>query len=321
MTKFMDIQSAITMKDQLVKALALAGNVRYYINRTTDMVQEAMNRFMLSNSSTDALGRVLSVASIMGSMLKSEKEMLTINILGEGPLGSIVVDAYPTGNVRGFVTNHVVSEDGSPIAVSDLIGLPGTLTVTKDLSMEENWSGTVTLQNGEIGQDFAYYFTLSEQTPTAVSVGVKINAQGKVEAAGALVLQMMPGATDTDISICEHILSGLKPMSTLIEDYDDSSLEELAKDLFDDAEVLETLPIAFRCTCSKEKTAGLLHTVSPDQLKLMIEEDHGADVTCNFCNNVYHFNESELQAILESTDKNLEESAALEAHVVEDSRN
>ena len=143
----------------------------------------------------------------------------------------------------------------------------------------------------------------------------------KVEAAGALVLQMLPGATDTDISICEHILSGLKPMSTLIEDYDDSSLEELAKDLFDDAEVLETLPIAFRCTCSKEKTAGLLHTISPDQLKLMIEEDHGADVTCNFCNSVYHFNESELQAILESTDKNLEESAALEAHVAEDSRN
>lgn len=307
------------MEDQLVKAMALSGNVRFYINRTTDLVQEAMNRFSLSNGSTDALGRVLSIASIMGSMLKSEKEMLTINILGTGPLGSIVVDAYPTGNVRGFVTNNVMSEE--KISVADLIGLPGTLTVTKDLSMEENWSGTVELQNGEIGQDFAYYFTLSEQTPTAVSVGVKVNEKGQVEAAGSLVLQMMPGATDTDISICEHVLSGLKPMTTLIEDYDDTSLDELAQDLFDDAEVLETLPISFKCTCSKEKTAELLHTIAPGQLKLMIEEDHGADVTCNFCNNVYHFDENELKDILDQTDKNLKESAELEAHVIKDSRN
>lgn len=307
------------MQDQLVKAMALNGNVRFYINRTTDLVQDAMNRFDLSSGSIDALGRVLSIASIMGSMLKSEQEMLTINILGTGPLGSIVVDAYPTGNVRGFVTNNVISEEKIPVA--DLIGLPGTLTVTKDLSMEENWSGTVELQNGEIGQDFAYYFTLSEQTPTAVSVGVKINQKGEVEATGALVLQMMPGANDTDISICEHVLSGLKPMTTLIEDYDDTSLDELAQDLFDDAEVLETLPIAFKCTCSKEKTAELLHTIAPGQLQAMIKEDHGADVTCNFCNNVYHFDENELQAILNQTDKNLEESAELESHVAENSGN
>lgn len=246
------------MQDQLVKAMALNGHVRFYINRTTDMVQEAMDRFHLFNGAADALGRVLSVASIMGSMLKSEKEMLTVNILGMGPLGSIVVDAYPSGNVRGFVTNGELTDQEAGLPVADLIGLPGTLTVTKDLSMEDNWSGTVELQTGEIGQDFAYYFTLSEQTPTAVSVGIKISPEGKVLAAGALVLQMMPDADDTDIRICEHVLSGLKPMSTLIEDYDDSSLDLLAEDLFDDTEILENKPIAFKCTCSKEKTAGLL---------------------------------------------------------------
>lgn len=308
------------MKDQLVKAMALDGSVRFYIDRTTDLVQDAMGRFELSNGSADVLGRVLSIASIMGSMLKSDKEMLTINILGTGPLGSIVVDAYPTGNVRGFVTNGKLSAKDAALPAEDLIGLPGTLTVTKDLSMEENWSGTVELQNGQIGQDFAYYFTLSEQTPTAVSVGVKIDENGKVKAAGALVLQMMPDATNTEISICEHVLSGLKPMTTLIEDYDDSSLDLLAEDLFDDTKIMENKPIAFKCTCSKEKTAGLLKTVSKDQLKKMIEEDHGADVTCNFCNTTYHFDEDELNRILENDDKILAESAELEDHVAEDPR-
>lgn len=308
------------MKDQLVKAMALDGRVRFYIDRTTDLVQDAMGRFELSNGSADVLGRVLSIASIMGSMLKSDKEMLTINILGTGPLGSIVVDAYPTGNVRGFVTNGKLSAKDAALPAEDLIGLPGTLTVTKNLSMEENWSGTVELQNGQIGQDFAYYFTLSEQTPTAVSVGVKIDENGKVKAAGALVLQMMPDATNTEISICEHVLSGLKPMTTLIEDYDDSSLDLLAEDLFDDTKIMENKPIAFKCTCSKEKTAGLLKTVSKDQLKKMIEEDHGADVTCNFCNTTYHFDEDELNRILENDDKILAESAELEDHVAEDPR-
>lgn len=306
------------MNDSLVKAMALDGHVRLYINRTTDLVQDAMDRFHLSNPAADALGRVLSVASIMGSMLKSDKEMLTINILGSGELGSIVVDANADGTVRGFVDNPSagLGGDGQPAPrVSDLIGLPGTLTVTKDLSMAENWSGTVELQNGEIGQDFAYYFTLSEQTPTAVSVGVKIDETGKVIAAGCLVLQMMPDADSTDISICEHVLSGLKPMTSIIEDYDDASLALLAEDLFDDTEVLETIPVSFKCSCSKEKTAGLLKTVAPAELKAMIEEDHGATVTCNFCNADYDFSEEELKKILEETEKHLEESEELESHV------
>ena len=310
------------MKDSLVKAMALDGHVRLYINRTTDLVQEAMDRFRMSTPSADVLGRVLSVASIMGSMLKSEKEMLTINIQGQGELGSIVVDAQADGTVRGFVDNPEAGLDGDPnVTAGSLIGLPGTLTVTKDLSMSENWSGTVELQNGEIGQDFAYYFTLSEQTPTAVSVGVRMNEEGKVLAAGALVLQMMPDADDTDIRICEHVLSGLKPMTTIIQDYGDASLALLAEDLFDDTEVLETIPVSFKCTCSKEKTAGLLHTVAPDQIKAMIEEDHGAEVTCNFCSSTYHFNEHELREILNDTEKHLEETEELESHVAEDSGN
>lgn len=306
------------MKDQLVKAMALDQKVRFYINRATDLVQEAKDRFELENGPADALGRVLCVASILGSMLKSEKEMLTINITGQGPLNSIIVDAYPNGNVRGFLSNPHPEQSNLPVA--ELVGLPGTLTVIKDLSMQENWSGMVELQNGEIAQDFAYYFTLSEQTPTAVSIGVRINEEGKVLAAGALVLQMMPDATNTEISVCEHVLSGLKPMSTLIEDYDDTNLDELAKDLFDDTEVLETLPIKFSCTCTKEKTASVLATMNPKELRAMIEEDHGAEVVCSFCNEKYHFDEEDLKQVLNRIENNLEESKELEEQIPEDSR-
>lgn len=309
------------MNDQLVKALVLEGRVRVYTIRSTDMVQEAKERFDLYPTPTAALGRVLSIASIMGSMLKSEKEMLTININGGGPIGSIVVDAYPSGNVRGFVSNpHAEAEPkNGHLAVGEIVGNQGTLVVTKDLSMEENFSGTVDLQTGEIGEDFAYYFTLSEQTPTAVSVGVKIAPDGNVLAAGALVLQMLPDATEMDISICEHVLQGLKPMSQIIEHYDDASMDLFVHDMFEDANILSTQPVAFKCTCSKEKTAAVLATLAEDELNRLIQEDHGAEVTCNFCNEAYQFSQEDLQKILDHNLKDLQITQELEDNVAEDS--
>lgn len=314
-------QRKFHMKDQLTKALVLDGRVRVYAARTTDLVREAQRRFNLSPTASAALGRVLSVASIMGSMLKSDQEMLTINILGDGPAGSIVVDAMANGNVRGFVANP--EEDLPPRAdghldVGGFVGSNGFLTVTKDLHMEDNWSGTVELQNGEIGLDFAYYFTISEQTPTAVSVGVRVGKNGLCETAGALIIQMLPDAEETDIAICEHVLSGLKPMSEIIEEYDDASMAQLIKDMFEDARILETTDVRFQCTCSKESTRRVLATLPKDQLKAMLEEDHGAQVTCNFCNSVYDFDEKDLQDMLEKQEENLEVTRELEDHVVSD---
>lgn len=309
------------MKDQLVKALVLNGNVRVYAARTTDLVQVARDHFDTSPTATAALGRVLSVASVMGGMLKSKKEMLTININGNGPAGSIIADAYANGDVRGFIANPLASaplkEDGH-LNVGAIVGHDGYLTVTKDLSMEDNWSGTVELQSGEIGMDFAYYFTLSEQTPTAVSVGVKVNPQGKVESAGALVIQMLPGANDMDISICEHALNGLKPMSTIVEEYDDVSMAQFIQDMFEDAQILDTTDVRFHCDCSKEKTLEILSMMSSENLKKMIEEDHGAEVTCNFCNAPYHISEEELTQLVEKREKNLEISEELEKNVISD---
>ena len=290
------------MKDQLVKAFVLDGRVRIYIDRTTDMVQEARDRFDLHPTACAALGRVLSIASIMGSMLKSDQEMLTISINGHGPIGSIIVDAYANGNVRGFVSNpHVedVYKGPGKLDVGAVVGKDGTMTVTKDLHMAENWTGTIQLQSGEIGEDFAYYFTMSEQTPSAVSVGVKIGTDGNVESAGAMLLQMMPDATDEDIRICEHVLSGLKPMSTLMQEYDDSSLDQLVKDMFDDAQILETRDIQFHCGCDREKTEKVLMTLPKKDIEELMGQDEGINITCNFCNNEYHFDKDDLQKILD----------------------
>ena len=290
------------MKDQLVKAFVLDGRVRIYIDRTTDMVQEARDRFDLHPTACAALGRVLSIASIMGRKLKSDQEMLTISINGHGPIGSIIVDAYANGNVRGFVSNpHVedVYKGPGKLDVGAVVGKDGTMTVTKDLHMAENWTGTIELQSGEIGEDFAYYFTMSEQTPSAVSVGVKIGTDGNVESAGAMLLQMMPDATDEDIRICEHVLSGLKPMSTLMQEYDDSSLDQLVKDMFEDAQILETRDIQFHCGCDREKTEKVLMTLPKKDIEELMGQDEGINITCNFCNNEYHFDKDDLQKILD----------------------
>lgn len=288
------------MKDQLIKALVLNEHVRVYIVRSTDMVQEAQDRFDLHPCACAALGRTLSVASMMGAMLKSKDEMLTVTINGHGPIGSIVVDAYADGNVRGFVSNpHVEDVEIRPgkLNVGAVVGRDGTLTVTKDLSMEENFSGTVELQSGEIGEDFAYYFTLSEQTPTAVSCGVLLGTDGKVASAGALIIQMLPDATDTDISICEHVLEGLKPMSTLIQEYDDIGLEALVNDMFEDAKILSIQPVAYHCPCSKTRMARALGTIKKADVLDMADKEHGCEITCNFCNEMYQFTEEELRAI------------------------
>lgn len=290
------------MKDQLCKALVCQNRVRLYIVRTTDLVQEAKERFDLHPCACAALGRTLSVGTMMGNMLKSDDEMLTITINGHGPIGSIVVDAYHDGTVRGFCSNPHVEDvfihDGK-LNVGAVVGTDGTLTVTKDLSMEENFSGTVELVSGEIGEDFAYYFTLSEQTPTAVSVGVLVGTDGNVSSAGAMILQMLPDAKEEDILICEHVLSGLKPMSTLMLEYDDQELSDLVNDMFEDAKVLETRPVSYSCPCTKERMAGAISTLSTDDIKDMIESEDKCQVTCNFCNEKYEFSKEELKDILE----------------------
>ena len=283
------------MKDYLVKALACEERVRVYICSSTHLVEKARQNFDLWPTSAAALGRTLSIGSIMGSMLKSEKEQLTIRINGGGPIGTILVDVYQDGHVRGFVSDpHIMLQynDTGKLAVGTAVGTNGYLEVIKDLHMKENWSGTVALQSGEIGDDFAYYFTASEQTPSAVSVGVLVNTDNSIMAAGGLLIQMLPDATEEDIVKVEGIVSNMKHISTLLQEYD--SLEDILHSLFDDVKVLSTQDIEFRCHCEKATMKRVLTTLSKEERKQIIEEDHGCEITCNFCGEKYYFPEEEL---------------------------
>ena len=284
------------MKDYLLKAVACHEHVRVYICSSTNLVEEARQRFDLWPTASATLGRTLSVGSMMGSMLKSDKEQLTIRINGGGPIGTVLVDAYSDGHVRGFVSNphvHYQYNDTGQLAVGIAVGKEGTLEVIKDLGMKENWSGTVELQSGEIGDDFAYYFTVSEQTPSAVSIGVLVDTDNHIISAGGLIVQMMPDATEEDIRKCEEVLSKLQPMSTLIRDKD--SLEDILHEMFDDVKILSSQDICFKCHCSKATMKRVLTTLSKEERMKMIEEDHGCEITCNFCNERYHFSEEELR--------------------------
>lgn len=283
------------MKDTLIKAMACEERVRIYICSSTQLVEEARRRFDLWPTASAALGRTLSVGSMMGSMLKSDKEQLTIKINGGGPIGTVLVDAYSDGHVRGFVSDphvHYQYNDTGKLAVGIAVGCDGYLEVTKDFHMKENWKGTVALQSGEIGEDFAYYFTASEQTPSAVSVGVLVDTDNSIISAGGLIIQMMPDAQESDILKTEALLKDLKPMSELVRDHE--SLQDIVISLYDDVKILEELPIEFRCHCDRAIMKRALTTLRKEDRMAMIEEDHGCEITCNFCNERYQFSEQEL---------------------------
>ncbi len=287
------------MSDRLIKALAREGRVRIYICDTTALVEEAKERHDLWPTASAALGRTLSVGVMMGSNMKSEKEKLTITINGGGPIGTIMVDAYHDGSVRGFVADphvHYQYNDTGKLAVGIAVGTNGYLEVKKDMGMKEEFGGKIALHSGEIGEDFAYYFALSEQTPSIVSVGVLVDSDNSILASGGLLIQMMPDAKEEDIVATEKIAECLKPMSSML--HEGMSLEAILDSLYDDIKIVEEREVAFRCGCSKERMHAALTTLSNDDLIQMIHEDHGCEINCQFCGNSYHFSEEELMQIL-----------------------
>ena len=284
--------------DKLSRGTALNGNVRVFCCNTTKLVQEATDRHQLYPTAAAALGRTLSVACIMGSMLKDKKEKLEIIIDGNGPIGQVVVDGYYDGSVRGYVDNPNVQyeKENHKLDVGKAVGTDGLLRVVKDLSMKRPFISEVPLQSGEIGDDFAYYFAESEQTNSAVSVGVLVEKDCSIKSAGALIIQMMPSAVETDIQIVENIVSHLKPISQIIDEMQDPT--EIVKAIFSDYEELETRELKFQCECSRAKFAYVLSKLPPKDLKVMIEEDHGCEVACKFCGKKYQYSEETLQGYL-----------------------
>lgn len=287
------------MKDYLIKALAFNGNIRAYAVSTTETVGEAQRRHYTWPTASAALGRAMTAGVMMGSMLKGE-EKITIKIEGGGPLGPILVDSNAKGEVRGYVTNpqtHFDLNVQGKLDVARAVGTDGTLTVIKDIGMKEHFSGQVPIVSGELGEDFTYYFASSEQTPSSVGVGVLVNPDNTILAAGGFIIQLMPGTDDETISLIEDRLQKIPPVSKMIEK--GLTPEEILNELLgnENVKILEKLPVAFNCTCSKERFANAIISLGQDEIKDMIETEGKAEAQCHFCNENYLYTKEELEEL------------------------
>ncbi len=284
--------------DQVIKALAHQGNIRILVADSTELVKHAQKIHDTLPTATAALGRLLSVTAIMGSMLKNENDQITCSIRGDGPLIKTTAISTSKGQVKGYVREphvHFINEQTKKLDVAKAIG-KGTLEVIKDMGLKSNFTSMIDLISGEIGEDFANYFAISEQIPSAVSVGVLVNEDNTVSSAGAIIIQMMPGALEEDILAAEHVIKSLKPVSTIFNEK--MTAKEVAKSLFDDVEILDMQPLTYECNCSLERIRSALALMDVIDLKDMLIEDKKAEIICQFCKLKYVFDEKELTKII-----------------------
>ena len=286
-------------KSHLLVAVARNRKVRVLLANTTELCEKARQTHDLYPTSAAALGRVLSTGVLMGSMLKRADEKVTIQINGGGPIGTIMVEAFGDGRVKGFCGDNEIYlkyNSNNKLAVGLAVGTDGYIRVSKNMGLKNIFTSQVALQTGEIGDDFAYYFAVSEQVPSLVSVGVLVDPDYSVSAAGSLIIQLMPNHTEEDIEYCEELQKRLTPISTLI--HEGNSLEDILNSLFDDAEVLEERPVYFGCDCSKERFMQGLLTLKKEDLAEILEEDT-VEVKCEFCNTTYKISSADIEKMME----------------------
>ncbi|MDA7028362.1 Hsp33 family molecular chaperone HslO [Bacillus sp. CLL-7-23] len=284
--------------DYLVKAMAYEGKVRAYAARTTETISEAQRRHQTWATASAALGRTMTATVMMGAMLKGD-DKLTVKIEGGGPVGAIIADGNAKGEVRGYVSNpqiHFELNEQGKLDVRRAVGTSGTLSVVKDLGLRDLFTGQVEIVSGEIGEDFTYYLVASEQVPSSVGVGVLVNPDHTILAAGGFIFQLMPGTDEKTIEKLETNLSQVEPISKLIQK-GLSPEEVLRVVLGEEPEVLETIPVKFTCNCSKERFASGIIGLGKQEIQAMIDEDGKAEAQCHFCNETYIFTKEELEAL------------------------
>ncbi|MGX7195766.1 Hsp33 family molecular chaperone HslO [Enterococcus olivae] len=289
------------MKDYLVKALVYGGAVRAYAVNATATVAEAQRRHDTWNTASAALGRSLVGGLLLGATVKGEDKM-TVKIQGDGPAGAIIIDSNGKGDVKGYVQNpHInlpLNEKGK-IDVRGAVGTNGVFTVIKDLGLKEPFSGQTPIVSGELGEDFTYYLAVSEQVPSAVGLSVLVDTDDSIKTAGGFMLQVMPGASEEIIETLEECLKDLPNVSSLLDE--GKSPEDILAVIFGEEPIqfLEELPVQFNCECSKEKFSTAILTLGTSEIQAMIDEDHGAEAVCSFCGEKYHFDEAELNGLIE----------------------
>lgn len=283
--------------DYLVKAMDKDKQVRVTIAHTTALVAEARRRHNTSATASAALGRVLTAALIMGSDLKNEKDALTLRVNGDGIAGPIVASVDSLGYGRAFISNPAAdlpSSSPGKLAVGELVGRGGYLEVIKDTGLKQPFVGRVNLVSGEIAEDLSSYFLLSEQIPSLVALGVLVDTDLSIKAAGGLIIQAMPGANDTILEKIENNVLQMDSISTVM--FRSEDLESVLGAIMGDIayDVIAERPLAFKCTCSRERLSAIMANLTREELTETIEQAGILEVSCNFCNEVYQFSEQEI---------------------------
>ncbi len=290
------------MSDYIIRATAAGETVRAFAIRSTELTAEAREIHHTFPVVTAALGRLLSAGAMMGSMMKGENDKLTLQVKGDGPIAQMTVTTDSHGNVKGYAANPAVDiplKRAGKLDVGGAVGR-GVLTVIMDLGLKEPYNGQAEIQTGEIGDDLAYYYTVSEQTPSAVGLGVMVDTDSSVKHAGGFIIQLMPNAAEETIEALEAKVAGAEPVTTMMDK--GMSPEEILEYYLGDLDLIitEKLPVRYYCGCSKEKVAGALATISTEDLKEMISDGEEIEVKCYFCNSAYRFSTAELEEILAS---------------------
>ncbi|MDY3014235.1 MAG: Hsp33 family molecular chaperone HslO [Evtepia sp.] len=288
----MDYIVRMIAKDAPVKAMAIQGRA---------LVERARAIHNTMPVATAALGRTLMATSMMGQQLKEKEGSITVRIQGGGPLGSILAVSDSQGNVRGYVQNGAVElplKGPAKLDVGGAVGTSGSLTVIKDLRMKEPYVGTIPLVSGEIAEDITAYFAESEQIPTACALGVLVDRDLSVAAAGGYLIQLLPGADDDVIDKIEAGIARVGQVTTHLNQ--GATPEDLLHQVLGDfdLETLETVPVEYRCYCSRERMQNALISMGKQELRALIDEQGRAEMTCQFCDAVHVFEKEELEALL-----------------------
>ena len=287
------------MKDYIVRATAANGQVRAFAAITRETVEEARQHHGTSPVATAALGRLLTAGTMMGSMMKNETDMLTLQVRGDGPIGGITVTADSKGDVKGYVENPdvMLPPKNGKLDVGGAVGI-GLLQVIKDMGLKEPYSGQTILVSSEIAEDLTYYFANSEQVPSSVGLGVLMEKDNTVKTAGGFIIQMMPFAEDATISRIEENLKLVTSVTELLDK--GYTPEQLLEELLGNVglEITDTMPTRFYCNCSKERVEQAVASVGKKDIQEMINDGKPIEVKCHFCNTAYHYSVEDLKNIL-----------------------
>ncbi len=288
------------MSDYLVRAMAADAQIRAFAVTSRDLVEEARSRHDLSPVVTAALGRLMTGACLMGSMLKGEQDVLTLQVSGDGPVRGMTVTADAKGNVKGYAQAPQAMMPPNAQGKLDVGGVigKGYLTVIKDMGMKDPYASKVELQTGEIADDLTYYFAASEQVPSCVALGILMERNNTVKQAGGFIIQLMPFAQEEVIQKLEEKISGLKPVTTLLEE--DNTPEQILSLILGDMglEIMEKTPVQFLCGCTKERVEKVLYSLKKEDIKEMIAEGRDVELHCHFCNTDYVFTVDELKKMI-----------------------